>query len=228
MFLCALLSCFRYLGPGGIGDYSEYVHCTGGASGYVDQQVLGTSHVYTGPTCGSLYDCQAYDPEGILGCLTSIVLTFLGVQAGRIIKYFPDHRARVVRWVLWGVGLASLALLLCGAKQNGGWIPINKNLWSLSYILAQAGTGMLMLCLCYVLVDILHVWSGAPFIFLGMNSIATYCLHEFLASRFPLALPPDDPDALTHGYMLKTELIALALIIVVAYAMHRNKIYVKI
>eukprot|EP01116_Phalansterium_solitarium_P005045 TRINITY_DN1632_c0_g2_i2.p1 TRINITY_DN1632_c0_g2~~TRINITY_DN1632_c0_g2_i2.p1 ORF type:complete len:591 (-),score=-20.79 TRINITY_DN1632_c0_g2_i2:219-1991(-) len=69
-----------YLGPGGIGDGGKYQNCTGGAAGYIDKMVLGPNHSYQSPTCKALYLTEGYDPEGILGCLTSIFLCFLGVQ----------------------------------------------------------------------------------------------------------------------------------------------------
>ena len=57
----------------------------------------------------SLYRTEkAYDPEGVLGSLTSIVLCFLGVQAGRILtSYRGRHLGIIIRFVLWGVVLVS-------------------------------------------------------------------------------------------------------------------------
>ena len=91
-----------YLGPGGIGDFGEYMNCTGGAAGYIDMQILGINHIYGSPTCQGVYLTGAYDPEGILGNLTSIYLCFLGVQLGRILSTYKDHKGRLIRWVAWG------------------------------------------------------------------------------------------------------------------------------
>ena len=51
---------------------------------------------------------KPYDPEGILGSLTSIVLCLLGVQAGRILTHFKGRRLSIiVRFIIWGVVLVS-------------------------------------------------------------------------------------------------------------------------
>ncbi|XP_038181656.1 heparan-alpha-glucosaminide N-acetyltransferase isoform X2 [Arvicola amphibius] len=74
-----------YLGPGGIGDLGKYPRCTGGAAGYVDRLLLGDSHLYQHPSSTVLYHTEvAYDPEGILGTINSIVMAFLGVQSGPV------------------------------------------------------------------------------------------------------------------------------------------------
>lgn len=53
----------------------------------------------------SLYDTGSYDPEGILGSINSIVICFLGVQAGRIFVYHKKDVFRILRLVIWGVVL---------------------------------------------------------------------------------------------------------------------------
>ena len=51
---------------------------------------------------------KPYDPEGILGSLTSIVLCLLGVQAGRILTHFKGRRLSIiVRFIIWGIVLVS-------------------------------------------------------------------------------------------------------------------------
>ena len=60
---------------------------------------------------------------------------------------------------------------LCGFSKEDGLIPVNKNLWSLSFILALAGMAFLLLTVMYLLVDVGQVWSGSPMIYVGMNPI---------------------------------------------------------
>lgn len=56
-----------YLGPGGLHDNGKYFNCTGGATGYIDQVILG-KHLYQKGTSKEIYlGTQAFDPEGILG-----------------------------------------------------------------------------------------------------------------------------------------------------------------
>ena len=72
-----------------------------------------------------------------------------------------------------------------GLVQNGGVMPLNKNLWSPSFIFVMAGTGFLMLSLTYILVDVTKWWTGAPFRFVGMNSIIVYFGSEVFHVRVP-------------------------------------------
>ncbi|KJE91841.1 hgsnat protein [Capsaspora owczarzaki ATCC 30864] len=214
-----------YIGPGGIGDFGQYMNCTGGAAGYIDSQVFGR-HIYQAPTAQAYYLTGAYDPEGLLGCLTSVVITFLGYQAGRILVTFSTHSARLRRWAAWGVGLGLLGLILCKGTQNDGWIPINKNLWSLSFVLIMAGLGYLMLASCYIIVDVRKLWDGAPFIYPGMNSIFVYMGSELFFYYFPFTYANEVEN--THGALLFMHLTATALWILIAYLMYRKKVFISV
>ena len=52
-----------------------------------------------------------YDPEGVLGSLNSIVICFLGVQAGRILISYEKSYNILIRFVIWGVFLVSDSVL---------------------------------------------------------------------------------------------------------------------
>lgn len=123
------------------------------ARSYIDKLVLGPHHMYHGTvgvnepvssaTCVDTYHCGLHDPEGILGMLTASVITFCGVQAGRVIVSYKNvsPMAMIKRWLCWGLILCAIATLLCQASQNDGLYPINKNLWSPSFIALMAGLG---------------------------------------------------------------------------------------
>ena len=70
-------------------------------------------------------------------------------------------------------------------KQWDGPIPICKNLWTLSFVLTMAGWGYFVFLILYYLVDVWKIWAGAPFYFVGMNSILVYVLHEMLGGQIP-------------------------------------------
>lgn len=92
-----------YLGPGGLDDGGRYANCTGGAAGYIDRVVFG-EHMYKTPVCHKLYETQLnFDPEGILGTLTSVLTVYMGVQAGRTLNTYQNVKAKVVRWTIWGL-----------------------------------------------------------------------------------------------------------------------------
>lgn len=125
-----LICASGYLGPGGLHDGNLVpAKCVGGASGYIDRQILGAKHIFQWPTAKEVYGSEAYDPEGLLGNLTAILTVWLGVQTGLTLQVFPKHKSRVVRWAVWAVVTGAIGVALSGAKQTGGVIPLNKNLW---------------------------------------------------------------------------------------------------
>ncbi|KAJ8317982.1 hypothetical protein KUTeg_003073 [Tegillarca granosa] len=157
-----------YIGPGGLHDHSQYFNCTGGAAGYIDRKIFGDKHIYQSPTSKQIYNSTVpYDPEGLLGTLTSCLICFLGLQAGKILMIFKSRNGRVVRFLVWGFILCLIAGILCKFSQNDGWIPINKNLWSLSFVLCLSGMGFILLAFCYLTIDEWKVWNGAPFYYPG-------------------------------------------------------------
>ncbi|KAG8262557.1 hypothetical protein J6590_051046 [Homalodisca vitripennis] len=102
-----------------------YANCTGGVSRYIDELLVGEGHLYQVPTVSSVYHTAPFDPEGILGCLTSVVQVFLGVQAGTTLLTYSGCKDRVARWIVWGIICGVLTLVLTFLVD----IPINKNLW---------------------------------------------------------------------------------------------------
>ncbi|GAB1602916.1 heparan-alpha-glucosaminide N-acetyltransferase-like [Argonauta hians] len=176
-----------YLGPGGLSERGSNKNCTGGAAGYIDREVFGISHLYSRGTFKEMYHThEAYDPEGLLGTLTTCFICFVGLQAGKIFLMFRVHTERVKRFLIWAVVLGCISLALTGGTLNDGLIPINKNLWSISFICATAALAFVTLTLCYLAVDVSNIWSGAPCIWAGMNAIALYMGHEIFSRKFPV------------------------------------------
>lgn len=215
-----------YNGPGGIGDNGDYTGCTGGIHRYVDQVVFGEPRYYQTPTCVPMYGCVAYDPEGLLGSMTACSLTYLGLMSGRVLVHFKNHSERLIRWLPAGALLLLIAGALCGFSQNEGLIPFNKNLWSASFGLGLGGGGLFMLSIVYMPVDYYRVWTGAPFRYLGMNSILIYMGSEILESYFPFSYNLNDNA--THASLLTMNTIAVAVWILIAYYFYEIKFFVKI
>jgi heparan-alpha-glucosaminide N-acetyltransferase len=78
---------------------------------------------------------------------------------------------------------------LCSFSKEGGIVPVNKNLWSLSFILLQSGFGNLLLSFYFFIVDVKAWWAGNPLRAMGMNSILLYCGSEILQSYAPFSIP---------------------------------------
>ncbi|XP_018578372.1 heparan-alpha-glucosaminide N-acetyltransferase-like [Anoplophora glabripennis] len=174
-----------YMGPGGLHKNRSYTECIGGATGYVDKLILG-NHAYQNPTIKQIYKSAPFDPEGILGCLTTIVHVFFGVQAGVTLAVYKSHSQRILRWLLWGVLCGLVGGGLCGFSKENGVIPVNKNLWSTSFVLVTSCCAFTLLAACYIFVDLKKWWTGKPFLFAGMNAILMYIGHEMTDGHFPV------------------------------------------
>ena len=214
-----------YNGPGGLYENSSHSQCTGGIHRYLDIKFFGLDHMYDEPTCTALYDCLAYDPEGLLGSFSACTLTYLGLMSGRVLIHYKDHWTRLRVWASFSFTCLLIAGCLCGFSQNGGVIPVNKNLWSTSFILISAGFGLVGLSFCYVTVDVWHIWSGAPLLFLGMNSIFIYCGQSVFAHYFPFYYVI---DTMTHADILKRNVFGTFCWCAVAFYCFKIKFFVKV
>ena len=213
-----------YAGPGGRSEGGRYRDCTGGMAAYVDRVLLGPQHMFRWPTCTEYYECRAFDPEGTLGVLTTVVLCYLGVQAGRIVATHTEHRARLVRFAAWGAALTAAGVALCGGSVHGGPVPMNKNLWSPSFVLVLGGAAFLLLAGVYGVVDVAQVWQGMPLRAVGMNSIAIYVGHETFAGYFPFGFSTPS----NHAALLSSHLIGVVCWCCVAHHMYKNKCFLAI
>jgi heparan-alpha-glucosaminide N-acetyltransferase len=185
---------------------------------------LGNNHIYQSPTCQKIYLNQlAYDPEGLLGCLTSCFLAYLGIVTGHILIHHKDHEQRRVKFLLYSVIYGLIGGFLCGFSKEDGLIPINKNLWSLSFILVAASIGYLLLIVLYSLIDVYDVYSGTPFLYLGRNSITIYICHEIFIGNFPFF-----SVANTHSWLLFQDFYGIAIWCTVAALMDFNKVYINL
>ncbi|XP_075785404.1 heparan-alpha-glucosaminide N-acetyltransferase isoform X2 [Pelodiscus sinensis] len=228
-FLLTVPGCPKgYLGPGGIGDFGKYPNCTGGAAGYIDHLLLGEKHIYQHPSSSVLYQTTvAYDPEGILGTINSICMAFLGLQAGKILLFYKDqHKQIMSRFFIWSIVLGIISAILTKCSKDEGFIPVNKNLWSVSYVTTLSCFAFMLLLLIYYLVDVRRWWSGAPFFYPGMNSILVYVGHEVFEDYFPFKWKMKDSQS--HGEHLAQNLLATSIWVIISYLLYRKRIFWKI
>lgn len=215
-----------YLGPGGLAENASHPNCTGGAAGWIDKSLFGEKHIYSHPSCAPIYQTtQPYDPEGLLGTLNSIVLVWLGVACGRILLVYPAPGARLRRLVPWSCLLALLAAFLCGFSKNSGIIPINKNLWSLSFILATGSMAFCLFSAMYVLIDVFKFWSGSPLLYPGMNSILLYIGHEMVGGMIPWSWKPFTSS---HAELLAMNMWGAGLWAFTSFVLYRRKFFLAL
>lgn len=219
-----------YSGPGGLhrtalGDFSLQ-NCTAGISGYIDRLILGESHLYTRGTFRKIYHTVLpHDPEGILGILSGVLVVQAGAHATRIMLVYNHARARIMRWIFWSIIFGVFGGALCMFSKNGGVIPVNKNLWSLSYCLVTAAMAFFIQAVLYFLVDLKTKWGGRPLYYAGQNALFLYIGSELLKRHFPFYYLLVAP---AHGQLLAAHAAAALMWLAVAVALHRRRIFITL
>lgn len=222
-------SCERgYLGPGGVHEFGKNENCTGGAIGYIDRLILGTDHMYKHARIRAVYDALVFDPEGIFGCLLTVVQVFLGVQCGVTLLVYPTAKDRIRRWIFWGLGLAVVTAVLTLFSVDDGIIPINKNMWSLSFVTVTASLAFLLLSLIYFLVDIRNIGEDFWTIFLypGMNAIILYVGHSIFNRMWPFHFSFNVMN--THFILLLENVWTVTVWILISHWLYHKKIFYSI
>ena len=127
---------------------------------WLDREVFG-SHLWR--------SSRTWDPEGLLSTIPAIGTVMLGVFTGRWIGRSGTIQERLVG--LFGAGaLATMA----GLMWNWSF-PINKNLWTSSYVLFTAGVAAIALATCIWLIDVAGVkWWTMPFTWFGRNPLLAF------------------------------------------------------
>jgi len=150
--------------PGfGAGDLGK----EGNLAAWIDRSVLGTHIWRVG---------RVYDPEGILSTIPAIATTLFGVLTGHWLRGVSVSAAIAGRLLLSGVAAVVIGLVW------GRWFPINKALWTSSYVAFTAGAALLGLAACYWLIEIRRSrWWTGPFRILGVNALAVFFLSTLLA-----------------------------------------------
>ncbi|MES2798366.1 MAG: DUF5009 domain-containing protein [Bacteroidota bacterium] len=147
------------------GNYDE----TTNAVLYLDRFLLGENHLYGGQGF-------PFDPEGTLSSIPALASTLIGYLVGIGIQESKNKTTLVMKMVAWGVALIVIALIWNMA------FPINKKLWTSSFVLLCAGLDMVILAPLIWIIDIKGKTNWTYFFkVFGMNSIAAYAISELLA-----------------------------------------------
>ena len=179
--------------PGfGAGDLSPQ----GNLAAYLDRLILG-AHTWK----------KDFDPEGLLSTIPAVVTTLIGVFTGDLIRTGKSPREILKGMLLPGLGLIALGLAW------SRWFPLNKSLWTSSYVLYTGGLALVFLSACYWLIDVkLYRKWGFPFLVYGMNALAVFVLSGLLAKtmiriKFPT---PDGKTIHLQALIYKTLFAPLA------------------
>ncbi|MEN8194029.1 MAG: DUF5009 domain-containing protein [Bacteroidota bacterium] len=114
---------------------------------------------------------KVWDPEGILSTLPAIGTALLGVMTGYWLKSDNDKTTKTVWMFFYGIVLMAIGYIW------DFWFPINKSLWTSSYVIYTGGLAIVFLAFCYWLIDVQDKkWWIKPFHIYGMNAITVYFL----------------------------------------------------
>jgi predicted acyltransferase len=196
---------------------------------------------------GHLYQwTKTWDPEGAVSTIPAIATALLGLLTGVWLRSAREPRPKAAGFVLAGLALLVLGILWGEAAPPWLLFPVNKNLWSPSFVLLTAGLAATFFGLVWWVVDVRGVrgWTG-PFVTYGKNAIAVYVASEVfsgavntirwaapggaalsLQERLHQALfaswLPASPAALAYA------LVNVALFWALAWWMDRKGIYLKV
>jgi predicted acyltransferase len=148
-----------------------------------------------------------WDPEGLLTTVPAVSTTLAGALAGHWMRSPRSSRQRLKGLLVSGVAAIGLGLLI------NVWHPINKNLWTSSYVVFTAGTALIGLGLCYWLVDLkgYRRWA-TPFVVFGTNAILAYALSTLMTKALALwtATGLDGSPVMLKTYLFQLYFLPLA------------------
>lgn len=204
-------------------------------SAYLDRLILGENHIWA--------QSKVFDPEGILSTVPAIATTISGVLTGTWLRTKRTDLEKVGGIFFFGV-------VLCAVGWFWGlFFPLNKSLWTSSYVVYTSGLALCFLGFCYWLIDIkgYQKWSK-PFVIFGVNALALYVGAELLAKTLYLIKVGGDgaaagseislqgwifgnifqPIASPAGASLLYAVSFILLWLFVLWLLYRKKIFIKV
>lgn len=154
---------------------------------WIDRSVLTEAHLWK--------TAKTWDPEGILGTIPAIATGLLGVLTGIYLRRKDIDEPTKVSW-LFSAGISAAILgLLWGLA-----FPINKSLWTSSYVLYSGGLAMMVLAFSYWIIDIKgYAAFTPPFVAYGLNAITVFFLSG-LIPRLLNMIRVSIPDGTDTGF----------------------------
>jgi predicted acyltransferase len=178
---------------------------------------------------------RTWDPEGILSTLPAIVTGIIGMLIGRLILLEKDTYKKLV--LLFFIGFCMLT-----AGELWSYIfPINKNLWSSSFVLYTGGLATMGLAACMLIIDVWGYkdWTRLGRIY-GANAITSYVLAGMLTLIFyddiwwGISLSQTFMEGMT-GIGIEAKfasflyaIIYMLIIYIPAYILYQRKIFIKL
>ena len=147
----------------------------GNLGAVIDRAIFTTRHMWPyGVTPGH---GVTFDPEGLLSTLGALATLLIGVLAGEWLQ--TEHSG--IKKAAW-LAMAGVVLFVAGIALNP-LLPINKQIWTSTFVLLSGGVSLLAFAFCYWVVDLRRSrWWAAPAILFGTNAIFAFVLSSFITS----------------------------------------------
>jgi predicted acyltransferase len=197
----------------------------------VDALLLGENHLYKGFG-------RPFDPEGLLSTIPAVCTVLIGYYVGEILGSNKGNET-ILKLLLFGIASTGLGLLW------GLVFPINKPLWTSSYVLYTAGLAMALLALIYFISDVMKLQKwGMPFMVFGTNALFSY----FLAGVWTrlmifIKIPAGESEISLYNWIyekicvpvagnlngsLMFAILQVLLIWTISYILYRKKIFIRL
>jgi predicted acyltransferase len=217
--------------PGyGMGNWTR----DGNLGAYCDRFIISTAHLYKGDNYNGMGD-----PEGLFSTLSAVVSVLFGYFTGDWLRKQPIKSSTSMNLVLFG-----LSALVIGQVCGFGF-PINKKLWTSSFVVFTAGWALLLLAACYEAIEVRQRqrW-GKPFEMMGLNAISIFVASVLLIKllvKTKIGTGENAPSTYTWiyehlflpvaGAMNGSLLFALVTVLfwwLVSYVLYRQRWFIKV
>ena len=187
----------------------------------VDLSLFGYDH---------LYHKSPVDPEGLLGTISSVAHVLIGFYCGKLIKQRQSVKDKVLALFFLG------AVLALGGYLLSYGLPLNKRIWSPSYVMVTCGMAASLLALLMTIIDILGKKGWTTFFqVFGINPLFLYVASEFFAIFFGwLGFSSAVFDAI-HSVISHPQTASLCYAVsfvlfnfLLGYILYRRRIYIKL
>lgn len=187
----------------------------------VDNWLFGADHLYTK---------SSVDPEGLVGTISAVAHTLIGFYCGMMLKKAKDVNAKVMSFLLTG------AILVIGGYLLSFLLPLNKRIWSPSYVLMTCGLAALLQGVLMYVIDVKgkKKWCGFFHVF-GVNPLFLYASSEILAIVLGTVGVSQWVYGLIHSVIPSFQWASLSYAIyfvllnyILGYILYKRKIFIKL
>lgn len=200
----------------------------GNLASYIDRIVFRGTRLWRG----------TWDPEGILSTFPAVATTILGIFAGLWLKERRKEFGKFSGMLIIGM------ILTVSGYLFSSLFPINKNLWTSSYVLFTGGLSYIFFSLCLLIFDFYKLKKiGIPFAIFGVNSIAVYFLSGIFTKTLVIIKIKSGETLSLYSWIFKNIFVPVAgnmngsLLFAISYVIlwlgimsifYKSKIFIKI